>query len=58
MSYRLVPRFTIEVAVQHEWGDNVPLPPSWGPNTALLRRTGYGDGNQRHFRFALLYGNL
>ena len=58
MSYRLLPRFTIDVAFQHEWGDNVPLPPSWGPNTALQSRTGYGDGNQRHFRFALRYGNL
>ena len=58
MSYRLLPRFTIEAAFQHEWGDNVPLPPRWGPNTALQSRTGYGDGNQRHFRFALRYGNL
>jgi len=58
VSYRLLPRFTLEAAFQHEWGDNVPLPPRWGLSTALQNRTGYGDGNQRHFRFELRYGYL
>ena len=26
VSYRLLPRFTLEAAFQHEWGDNVPQP--------------------------------
>ena len=58
VSYRRLPRFTLEAAFQHEWGDNVPLPPRWGLSTALQNRTGYGDGNQRHFRFELRYGYL
>ena len=54
--YRLLPHFTLEASFQHEWGDNVPLPPRWGANVAPQSRTGFGDGNQRHFRFDLRYG--
>ena len=38
-----------------EWGRNVPLPPAWGPQVPLWRRTGYGDGQQQHFGFDFRY---
>lgn len=41
-----------------EWGDNVPLPPNWGPHVAQFNQSGYGDGRQQHFSFELGYGRF
>ena len=58
VAYRLLPQLSLAAAFQHEWGDNVPLPPRWGRNVELQNRTGYGDGSQRHFYFDLRYGRF
>ena len=62
VSGRLVIRrwVQLQVAVEYglEWGDNVPLPPSWGPHVPVSNQSGYGDGRQRHMAFDLTYGEF
>ena len=55
LSIRIWPFLFIEAGYESEWGDNVPLPPRWGPNVSLHKRSGYGDGRQQHFSFDLRY---
>ena len=53
--WRIGINLQLEVEYVHEWGDQVPLPPAWGPGVPLEWRTGYGEGTERHLRFDLRY---
>lgn len=48
----------VEIAGRYgfEWGDNVPLPPRWGPHVATASIGAYGDGGQHHLGLDLRYG--
>ncbi len=56
--WRIWPRVHLNGAVAYQWGNNVPLPPRWDPDTSvgLRQRTGYGDADQLHLRFDVRYG--
>ena len=49
-----------QVAIEYgiEWGDNIPLPPNWGPHVSVANQSGYGDGRQQHISFDLSYGRF
>ena len=55
MELRVWPDLLVEAAYGYEWNHNVPLPPRWGDNVTLNKRTGYGDGEQRQFQFDLRF---
>jgi hypothetical protein len=55
VEWRILPQLVAEVGYEQEWGDGVPLPPNWGPAVPLSRRSGYGDGIERHLRVDLRY---
>ena len=55
LSMRIWPFLFIEAGYESEWGSNVPLPPRWGRNVSLHKRSGYGDGRQQHFSLDLRY---
>jgi len=48
----------VEMAARYgyEWGDNVPLPPRWGPHVARTSIGAFGDGGQHEFGLDLRYG--
>lgn len=52
---RVWPDLLFAAAYGYEWNHNVPLPPRWGDNIALTKRTGYGDGHQQQFQFDLRF---
>ena len=55
MELRVWPDLLVEAAYGYEWNHNVPLPPRWGDNGTLNKRTGYGDGEQHLFQFDLRF---
>jgi hypothetical protein len=54
--WRLRNQVSLAVGWEYEWGEEVPLPPRWGPGVALENRTGYGEGGQGHLSLDLRYG--
>lgn len=55
VEWRVLPQLVAEIGYEQEWGKGVPLPPNWGPAVPLTRRSGYGDGVQRHLSLDLRY---
>jgi hypothetical protein len=55
VEWRILPQLVAELGYEHEWGDHVPLPPNWGQGVSLTRRSGSGDGVQRHMWFDLRF---
>ena len=55
VSLKMGRNMSLSARYVREWGRNVPLPPAWGPQVPLWRRTGYGDGQKQHFGFDFRY---
>jgi len=53
--YRPWNHLEVRCGYEHEWGNNVPLPPRWGSTVTLQSRTGYGDGGQHHLSLEARY---
>lgn len=56
LSWRPWSRVEMTARYGYEWGDNVPLPPRWGPHVATSSIEAFGDGGQHHLGLDLRYG--